>query len=105
MDRPICRGLCLAALFLATAGIAGCSEDDSRAAELAKGALGVKDTQAQTQPKKVVYRKTEEIIDPETNKVLTSTVEEKPVTIQVEIKRDVKVETGEAHARTAQVAD
>ncbi len=85
---------------LATASLAGCNDTkEDRAAEAAKEALGVQDSKAQTKPREVIYQDVERVIDPATNKVLSEKETDTPVTIQVEVNKDVQADVGEAHAQ------
>ncbi len=77
----------------------GCNSDaESHAATAAQEALGVTESNAKTKPTRVLYEVVERVIDPETDKVLSEKKTVTPVTIQTEIKKDVKAEVGETRA-------
>jgi hypothetical protein len=106
MRRPLLRRLAPAAgLLAALAILPGCQDEKSDAARAAADALGVQDSEAQTEPKDVIVRDTKDVIDPETGEVLSHTVEETPVEVQVKVNKDVRVETGETRTATSRGED
>lgn len=98
MRRPLIRLATAAGLLAAFTALPGCQDDQSEAAKAAANALGVEDTEAKTEPRDLVVRDIQEVIDPETDKVLSKEVKDTPVEVQVKVNKDVQVNTGETHA-------
>lgn len=99
------RAALAVALALAFGPLAGCGdEDDQHASRVAREALGVRATKSttETKPRKVIVRTTEEVIDAATKEILSEKVTETPVTVQVEVEREIKTNVGETRTATTE---